>query len=219
MKQQAFDAFEPETLFFLNNLKANNNRDWFVDNKQEFEAFYKRPAAAFSAELSLALTELTGHLNTIKVFRIYRDVRFSKDKTPYNAHLHISFTPDIAGATPPLWFFGVDSGRLSLGCGVFGFDKVHLEQFRSRINGGEGSEIARMIDDLKADGVRFLEPELKRVPGGYSKDHKYGHLLRHKGLSGWMDYPPEVITHAGLVNWCACQLQKLLPLYGALMQR
>jgi uncharacterized protein (TIGR02453 family) len=219
MKTSSFDAFGPETLSFLNDLRANNNREWFAAHKQSFETVYKQPATDFSAELSLALSEVTGHLNIAKVFRVYRDVRFSKDKTPYNAHLHISFTPDIAGASPPMWFFGVDSERLSLGCGNFGFDKAHLEQFRTRIVSNEGAKIVKMLNGLKAGGARFMEPELKRVPSGYAKDHEFGDLLRHKSFSAWLDYPPEAIIQAGLVNWCVSEFKKLLPVYGALMQR
>lgn len=218
MNQKAFKGFAPETLVFLNNLSANNNREWFSDHKKDFDAHYKQSATDFAAELSLALTGLTGHLNKPKVFRIYRDVRFSKDKTPYNTHLHISFTPDIAGATPPMWFFGVDCERLSLGCGVFGFDKHHLQQFRSRIIGADGDQINGTIEGLRKSGVRFIEPELKRVPAGYAKDHQYRHLLRHKGLSGWQDYPPDTITRSDLVDWCVAEYEKILPLYRLLNQ-
>jgi len=219
MKTSSFDAFGSETLNFLVDLKANNNRDWFAANKQSFETVYKQPAANFSAELSLALSEITGHLNIVKVFRVYRDVRFSKDKTPYNAHLHISFTADIAGASPPMWFFGVDSERLSLGCGNFGFDEAHLEQFRKRIVSDEGAKIVKMVNKLKVGGARFIEPELKRVPSGYAKDHEYNDFLRHKSFSGWLDYPPEAIIQGGLVSWCVSEFKKLLPLYGILMHR
>ena len=219
MSKKSFEGFNQGTLDFLKDLKDNNNREWFNHYKKDFEVHYKQPASEFSAELSLALTGLTAQLNIPKVFRIYRDVRFSKDKTPYNAHLHISFTPDVAGATPPMWFFGVDSARLSLGCGIFGFDRAHLEQFRSRIVGSEGSQIFQTIENLKSSGARFIDPELKRVPAGYAKDHEFGHLLRHKGLSGWYDYRPDMITRSDLVNWCLEEFQKLLPLYEVLLQR
>ncbi len=218
MNQKAFEGFVPETLGFLKKLAANNNREWFSDHKKDFDVHYKQPASEFADELSLALTGLTGHLNKSKVFRIYRDVRFSKDKTPYNTHLHVSFTPDVAGATPPMWFFGVDSERLSLGCGVFGFEKHHLQRFRSRVVGDEGDQINETVEGLRKSGVRFNEPELKRVPAGYAKDHQYGHLLRHKGLSGWWDYSPNTITRPDLVNWCVAEYEKILPLYLMLNQ-
>ena len=187
MTDPAFEGFSPAALTFLEELAANNTRDWFTAHKPTYEAEIKRPAEAFCTEMTTRLADMTGHPHHAKIYRIHRDVRFSKDKTPYNAHLHISFAPDLDLTSPPMWFFGLGTETLSLGCGVFAFDNPALARFRDRLDSPEGAGIAKMVADLKQQGIRISEPDLKRVPPGYPPGHPRAELLRHKGLSGWID--------------------------------
>ena len=83
--------FSPETLKFLRALKKNNTRDWFHENKAWYEAAWKTPANAFIEAMCFRLQAETDTEHSAKLFRIHRDIRFSKDKTPYNSHLHILF--------------------------------------------------------------------------------------------------------------------------------
>ncbi len=173
-----------ETCTFLRDLKANNTREWFQANKPAYEAALKAPSAAFADAMAAALEAACGEPCTPKVFRIHRDVRFSKDKTPYNAHLHISFAPE---GKPPAWMFGLEPDRLVLGVGTFQFDKAELDAYRARIDGPDGAALAETLAKLQADGVRLSDPDLKRVPAPYPADHPRGDLLRHKGLAAWID--------------------------------
>jgi len=81
----------PDTMAFLADLKAHNDRTWFAANKARYERVYKQPAEAFTAELRPRIQALAGQPMGAKLFRIHRDVRFSKDKSPYNTHLHLGF--------------------------------------------------------------------------------------------------------------------------------
>ena len=144
-KSQGFPA---ETLTFLRELSANNSREWFQANKKTYEAVYKSAAKAFCAEMESQLTALTGIPHTSKVFRINRDLRFSKDKTPYNNHLHISFIPEGHGSAPPCWFFGLAPDYLSIGTGLFAFDKQSLETYRSRVDGKPGEALSSILARL-----------------------------------------------------------------------
>ena len=90
----------PDTQAFLRDLRANNDRDWFNAHKATYERVYKAPAEAFVAELRPRLEALAGVTLGGKVFRIHRDVRFSKDKSPYNTHLHIGFQHQRSGGEP-----------------------------------------------------------------------------------------------------------------------
>ena len=76
-------CFPKETLSFLKNLKTNNNRDWFTKHKTDYEQTIKKPAEEFCPLMTEALSDLTGLPHKAKIFRIYRDVRFSKNKAPY----------------------------------------------------------------------------------------------------------------------------------------
>lgn len=213
-----FDAFAPTVPDFLTRLAANNTKDWFAAHKDEYDRDLKAPALTFGSEVAQGLRQMTGLLHSCKLFRVHRDVRFSKDKTPYNAHLHLSFTPDSGDQTPPMWFWGLGQERLSLGCGVFGFGKAELDRFRDRAAGGEGAALAKMLSRMQNVGLRVSEPELKRVPPGYDKDHPHGDLLRRKGLSVWVDFDDrDIVARPGHVAFCLEQFQRLRPVFDTLI--
>lgn len=217
MSTTAFSGFTGEAVTFLKNLKANNNRDWFLENKKTYEAEIKKPAALFSSVMAEQLHTLTGLPHKAKVFRINRDVRFSKDKTPYNSHLHISFTPESGLSSPPAWMFGLSTEYFTLGCGVFEFDKTALETFRKQVAGDAGVELNVLIDRLGQEGIRFSEPALKRVPPGFPQDHPQAGLLRRKGLAAWLDYEgPAAATGPDIVETCLAGFRRLRPVFDNL---
>ncbi len=176
-----------ETVRFLTALKDNNNREWFEANKRWYEESFKYAAARFSDEMAEYLKDQTGTSYKPKVFRIHRDVRFSKNKMPYNAHLHISFIPIGGGEDTPGWMIGLEPDRLVMGVGVFAFSKDKLDAWRAVVDGAEGEALGLLLGTLKATGARIDEPELKRVPAPYAADHPNGDLLRRKGLAVWTD--------------------------------
>jgi sugar phosphate isomerase/epimerase len=104
-----------DTIDFLGRLRVNNDRQWFEAHRTDYDAHVKRPGEAFASALAGQLEAATGEPHDCRIFRIHRDVRFSKDKTPYNAHLHISFSPD-GGCKEggPAWMFGLDPDGLTL---------------------------------------------------------------------------------------------------------
>lgn len=204
--------FPRETVAFLKDLKANNDRGWFAKHKAGYDEAVKQPAQAFCSLMVDELSQLSGEAYDSKVFRVHRDVRFSKDKTPYNTHLHISFFPALKQGATPAWFFGLDPERLALGAGIFGFDKRMLETYRQRVAGSGGKDLAQLLGRLERDGVRVSEPELKRIPPGYDKGHEYGENLRRKSLSVWLDQEdPNVATQAGIAKSCAASFARLKP--------
>lgn len=209
--------FTTETLTFLNNLKANNNRDWFIENKAIHEATCKMPAKALADEVSERLRAFTGVDHKPKLFRVNRDVRFSKDKTPYNTHIHMSFLPEGSGTASLAWMFGLAPDYFSLGCGAFEMDKIALQTFRERAADDEGTAIAAMIAELESKGVRLNEPELKRIPAGFDKAHPREVLLRRKGLMGWIDLDgPEEALKPDLAERVVAQFEILKPIFDLL---
>ena len=218
MADAGFSGFPKEAVKFLSDLKANNTRDWFTANKATYESAIKGPAAEFCEAMSGKLEKLTGTPCKSKVFRIHRDLRFSKDKTPYNAHLHISFTPETGQASPPCWFFGLEPTRIVLGAGTFGFDKSALEAFRERVDGPDGKKLAKLLEKLGAQGARIGEPDLKRVPSGYAQDHPRADLLRRKGLSAWLDTEDtKTASSPDFVATCQVKFKTLRPIYDWLI--
>ncbi len=219
METTAFPGFAPETVQFLKALKTNNSREWFTANKKTYEQVYKRPAKAFSGAMAAELEQLTGIPHASKIFRVNRDLRFAKDKTPYNTHLHISFIPHSDLATPPCWFFGLDTGSLALGAGVFGFDKTMLEVFRNRIDSKDGDLLQSHLSTLRSNGVRISDPDLQRVPSGYPKDHRHADLLRHKGVSAWIDFEDtDAAIGDSVVDTCLNGFKRLWPVFDWLLE-
>ncbi len=223
MTAAPFSGFTPKTLSFMKQLKANNNRDWFKDQKKTYEDDYKIPARAFADAMSEQLHSMTGLSHTSKLFRIHRDVRFSKDKTPYNTHIHISFTPESPRehpmTNPPSWFFGLDTEKLTLGCGIFSFEAAQLQAFRNRIDGIEGDGIAAILQGLIQKGGRLNNPELKRVPSGYAKDHPHEALLRRKGLALWSDLGDATAAlDKNLITTCRTEFENLKPVFDLLLR-
>ncbi|OUS38766.1 TIGR02453 family protein [Rhodobacterales bacterium 56_14_T64] len=182
-----FAQLIPEAKIFLRELAANNNRDWFTASKARYQAELKAPAMLLQEQLTADLAKTAGDRVSAKLFRPQRDIRFSKDKTPYHNHLHMFW--QIQGRLEFGLFLGVSPDYCRIGGGVMGFDKTQLLDWRTAIDGAEGIEIAAQLDNLAHQGFIAEDPELKRVPSAFDKDHAQGDLLRRKSLTVWRNMP------------------------------
>lgn len=210
-----FAAFVPRARQFLSELTQNNTRAWFAANKSTYEAELKRPAMALLEIIAADLARLTAAPVETKLFRPHRDLRFSKDKTPYHTHMHMLWAS--GGAT---WFLGIAPDYVSAGAGVFGFEKQALLRWRETVAGADGDVLATLISGIVHKGARLGAPELKRVPAPYDKDHPAADLLRHKGLTLWFDASEDAtkntIEKGGLTTWVNTAFCDLQPLQSAL---
>ena len=211
-QEMTFPGYTDEALNFLENLKSNNSRDWFAANKLVYEKQVRDPTKILAAELADRLEELTEDAQKSKIFRIHRDLRFSKDKTPYNTHVHISLAPQSGNA--PAFMLGWSHNYLTLGCGVFEFQKDVLANYRTFAASGSGEKLQVILDKLIADGGRIDEPVLKRVPSGFDPNHPRVGLLRRKGIAVWQDLDdPKIATQPRLVDKVLAGFETFLPLY------
>ncbi|TCL08963.1 uncharacterized protein (TIGR02453 family) [Shimia isoporae] len=200
-----------ETRAFLNELADNNTRDWFTANKPRYDAELRLPAMALLDTIGADLERAIGAPPTPKLFRPQRDVRFSKDKTPYHLHLHMLWS------TPPVgWFLGIGRDYLSAGGGVMGFDKNGLTDWREAIDSPKGEELSEIIADLQSNGGRLDAPELKRVPAPFDKDHPRGELLKRKSITMWFDLSDQDVSSKGLERATLDAFEKLVALQLAL---
>ncbi|MEO0911592.1 MAG: DUF2461 domain-containing protein [Pseudomonadota bacterium] len=212
METQGFTGFTPGALSFLQTLHENNDRAWFNANRKAYEADVKAPATLLAERLAQEVEALTGHPHNAKLFRIHRDTRFSKDKTPYNTHIRIALTPQGLGPLPG-WFFGVGLAKLSLGTGLFAFSKEELAAFRARV-ASDGARVEEVLNAQIEKGARLDPPELKRVPHGLPKDHPQADLFRHKSLTAWRDYGnPMILSDPDLVSMCLRDFKSLSPVW------
>ncbi len=190
----AFSSLISDARTFLNTLHDNNSRDWFLEHKAQYDADLKRPAELLLDQVAVDLSKATGSAIKSKLFRPHRDVRFSKDKTPYHTHLHLLWTDMENGRQPMGWFFGIGRDYLSVGAGLMGFEKETMLAWREHVGNEGGAEMAALIQSLETKGYRVAEPELKRIPAPFDKDHAHGELLRRKSLSAWRDFNANEMT-------------------------
>ncbi len=171
-----------ENLAFLNTLKANNDRDWFNDNKDEYLKQHQ-DMIEFADDL---LEKLRKHDNIEtptgkkSLYRIYRDVRFSKDKSPYKTHWAGGFkraTQNLRGG----YYFHIDPDNVFVGGGFWAPNKDDLQRIREDIV-TDASELRSIIDSKEFKNTfGTLEGEqLKSCPKGFDKEHPDIELLRYK---------------------------------------
>ena len=195
-----FTGFRPEAIQFLADLTANNERSWFQPRKAEYERLLKEPLE----QLCVALEEqfraraIPLHADPAKSpFRIYRDTRFSKDKSPYKNQLSASFAWAGDGAEgsgrahsenvhASGGYFHLQPGNIYVGGGVWHPDPSWLKGFRDRVANrpDELRSIVEAPEFVKAFGSISDDGEsLKRVPPGYPADHPAADLLRKKNVT------------------------------------
>lgn len=214
----AMPWLSPATTAFLAALRQNNDRAWFTAHKADYETYLKQPGEQFAAALAGELAARTGERHDYRVFRIHRDVRFAKDKTPYNSHLHISLSPG-GGCREggPAWMFGLDPDGLTLGAGIFVFSQAQLTLWREWCGGEGGEAIGALLASMESAGARLSEPELRRVPPPWSAEHRQESNLRRKGLGVWLDQAdPAVAFGIEGPARCAAEFMKLRSLFERL---
>jgi uncharacterized protein (TIGR02453 family) len=178
----SFQDLVPASRDFFARLAANNDREWFAAHKGEYEAAVKHPAALLLDDISQRVGRELDLAVKPKLYRVHRDVRFSKDKTPYNTHLHMQWSMTDA---PVCYLFGAAQGYCKLGVGAMVFPKDALPGWRERV--AAGHPVVAEAAALEAAGWEMSEPELKRVPTPFPPDHADGAHLRRKGLILWHD--------------------------------
>lgn len=213
-----FDAMLTEARAFFRDLAANNSRDWFEPRKDHFDTAIRRPAEALSHAMADEITRMTGTPHRAKLYRLHRDVRFSRDKSPYHTWLQMVWTPFGPEHLSPVLFFSVEPADTVLGCGILGLKGADLTKYRTFVD-AHGVELQAAI--AAAGGVlsdHMAEP-LARVPRPYAADHPQGDLLRRKSLiamrslgGDWMPGPD------GLVAALIAAYHPMLPLHTLLGQ-
>jgi len=179
----------PDARAFLTELASDNSRDWFGDQKPRYDATLKAPALLLLDQVAHDLGRKGDVTLTPKLFRPQRDVRFSKDKTPYHLHLHMMWSVGPKGPWQPALFFGIAPDYVKVGGGIMGFAKDALTTWRAAVDGPFGDAMHQVLDDLAAKGLTADAPELKRIPAPFDKTHPHGDLLRRKSLTLWRDLP------------------------------
>ncbi len=177
---------------FLKDLAANNNRDWFQANKERYEESLKQPALRFVADFGPQVRAVSPHIvcdprpTGGALFRIYRDVRFSKDKSPYKTHCALQFRHEAGkDAHAPGLYLHLEPGNCGAAAGLWRPPTEQLRLIREAVAGNHAKW--RKINDAPAlAGMRRFSESLQRVPAGYPKDHPAAEELKWKDWGLWV---------------------------------
>ncbi|MCB1014367.1 MAG: DUF2461 domain-containing protein [Acidimicrobiales bacterium] len=172
----AFRGWPAEALDFYEGLEADNTKTYWNEHKAFYDESVKGPVVELLAELAPVYGEG-------KVFRPYRDVRFSADKTPYKTHL--------GAMVGDCGYVQLSAEGLAAGRGYYGLAKDQLDRYRRAVAGdATGGALESVVADLEGAGYGVTaHGELKTAPRGYPKDHPRIGLLRKKGLAAWKQWP------------------------------
>jgi uncharacterized protein (TIGR02453 family) len=173
----AFRGWPAEALEFFEGLAAHNSRTYWQDHRTAYEQVVKGP-------MDELLAELAPEFGEARIFRPYRDVRFSSDKSPYKTH--IGATLSRGG------YVQLSAEGLGVGAGMYHLAADQLDRFRRAVaDDRSGTAIAAIVAELRDRKLEVAAHEvLKKAPRGYPKDHPRIDLLRHKGLIVWKAWEP-----------------------------
>jgi uncharacterized protein (TIGR02453 family) len=192
MEGQAFSGFPQDAFQFLKDLAANNNKAWFEDNKARFKKSLQNPAVDLIATLGPRLQSISPGIRydtrtngSGSLMRIYRDTRFSKDKTPYKTAIATAFWEgEKKKMACPGFGFHMEADSMDIIGGLWHFVDDSLGKYREAVADEKlGPELEEILKEIEAVGEYRVSGEMyKTVPRGYEKEHPRAELLKRKGL-------------------------------------
>jgi uncharacterized protein (TIGR02453 family) len=189
----------PAVFSFLKKLEKNNNRDWFTENKKEYKGLESEMKSFFNSVGEEVKTH--DEIERVKVFRIYRDVRFSKDKTPYK----INFSSSLSRAGAKLrggYYIHVQPNNGSiLAAGFWGPEKKDLLRIRKELE-VDASEFRQIIGSKKLKSIwgDLVGQELKTSPKGFDKEHPNIDLIKKKQFIFTRTFTDKEVLDSGFIN-------------------
>jgi uncharacterized protein (TIGR02453 family) len=212
---ETFTGFRPEAIQFLADLAANNDRAWFQPRKADYERLLKQPLEALCVALAERF-EARGVPMTAdparSPFRIYRDVRFSKDKSPYKTNIGASFPWTGGGEASCGGYFHLEPGEAFVGGGMWHPEKASLDAFR-RLLDKDPRRVHAVIDDAAFAGTfgKLNGERLTRVPQGYGADHPEAELLKLKDMTFGHRLSDDEVFSPDLPDQLVSSLEKAVP--------
>jgi uncharacterized protein (TIGR02453 family) len=201
--------FDPELFDFLRELSKHNDRDWFAAHKDRYEAHVQEPALAFIEDFGYRLEGISRHFraDTRKVggslFRIYRDTRFAKDKTPYKTNTGMHFRHKAAkDAHAPGFYLHLAPGQVFGGGGIWHPDTKTATKIRQAIVDDPERWRAVTREPPFTDAVYLGGDDnmLKRVPTGFDASFEFADDLRRRDYFGWAELSEEKATTPGFLD-------------------
>jgi len=213
----AAPRFTADTLRFLRALKRNNRREWFNAHRDDYEVHVRQPMAVVVERLAHDFRAFAPELVAspkVSMYRIYRDTRFSENKTPYKTHIAAVFPPrglpkhEGAGV-----YFHVSPDEVWIGGGMYAPQTPQLQAVREHI----AANVKQLRSIVESPGFRrrvgALEGErLQRVPRGFPKDHPAAEYLKYRQFLAGADLPPGTATSPRFYGTLLDVFRQVVPL-------
>jgi uncharacterized protein (TIGR02453 family) len=205
--------FTPEFFRFLARLKRNNNRDWFLAHKEEFDAVVQRPALQFITDFAAPLYEITPHLvadarpSRGSLFRIYRDRRFSHDKRPYKTHIAMRFSHRGKDVHSPGFYLHLDPTGSFAASGLWHPEPPTLLRVRNAMvdRADEWRKVRKLLNWDDAS-------RLSRSPRGFPCDHEFVEDLKLRDLGTAVEFTTAQVSSPKFMTTFALACRKMSPL-------
>jgi len=210
--------FCKKTFKFLRDLEKNNNRDWFEVNKSDYEAHVREPALAYIEAMAPYLRKISPHFIASpkkvggSLMRVYRDVRFSKDKTPYKTNIGIQFR-HAAGKDvhAPGFYLHIESSEVFIGAGLWRPDSATLNNVRLHMDENQ-SHWKKFTGQLYSKGFELHGESLKKAPRGYVPEHPLIDDLKRKDFVVVQNLKASMVTDKDFVKKTAALFASAKPL-------
>ncbi|MCU0411280.1 MAG: DUF2461 domain-containing protein [Bacteroidetes bacterium] len=220
--QPPFTGFPKEGIAFLKRLKKNNNREWFAAHKDEYEELVRQPMLSLIEALQPHFQRFAPDFDLTPkraIFRVYRDTRFSADKTPYKTHVaaHFVIRGKDKGFLGSGYYLHVEPGEMYVGGGIYMPDNDQLKKIRAHV-AANGEEFLSIIN-ARAFKKRFGKLEgnaLTRIPKGYDESHPMAEWLKLKQFFAGVSWPETKSHNTRVVKEIADVCETLAPLVNFL---
>jgi uncharacterized protein (TIGR02453 family) len=206
-------SFSPRLFAFLRELEQHNEREWFKANKERYEREVKEPALAFVEDLGYRLPQVAPHLTADQrsLFRIYRDTRFSKDKTPYKTHVGMYFrhTRSADGDAPGLYLH-LEPREVFLGAGLWHPGTPALKRIRDAL-AARPEAWRSAVGEIVPEWRLGEGDPLKRPPAGYRADHPLIDDIKRRSFTIYSPLTQREVTASGFLDACETRAARARP--------
>ena len=215
-----FKGFPTESLDFLNDIRQNNTKEWFEANRDRYDQFILEPSRAFVKEMGEHLQALVPTIQAKpkvngSLFRIYRDIRFPKDKTPIKSRIGVIFWQGIGKRMQSSSFYlHFSPDELFFAAGIRGFSRETLIGYRNYIKyDRHREELFQILNNLKSKGYSIPEPSYKRVPREFEPTITHNELTKFSAMYAFKQTPfQEILFSEKIIDHTYKIYEDLLPL-------
>ncbi|MCU7906388.1 MAG: DUF2461 domain-containing protein [Candidatus Thiodiazotropha sp. (ex Epidulcina cf. delphinae)] len=220
---KGFNGFPTQSIPFLQDLAGHNDREWFEANKHNYESYIREPALAFIEEMAPKLQGISTQFHAIakktggSLMRVYRDTRFSKDKTPYKTNIGIQFRHILGkDVHAPGFYLHIEPGECFIGAGIWHPESKTLAKIRNFITDNPAAWQAALTQTGFRRHFQLVGDSLVRPPKGFPADHPLIEDLKRKDFIALKAFDCNKIVKPAFSNFVARGFKQADPLMSYL---